>query len=137
MNPWLTPVLNRAVRLQKPPLPYWCAAVLFKLFGFGEGWARLVPALLGAISTLMVYDIGRRTLGPRMVREMPPISSLASRMTGVISDRRSNSKPAVSPAGPAPIMIALLHIASPEYTGNRASKAGDASELRRQRDPQR
>src|SRR5918992_2734795 len=44
VNPWLVPVLSGKVRLQKPPLPYWCTAVLFRVFGFGEAWARLVPA---------------------------------------------------------------------------------------------
>src|SRR4051812_41106962 len=29
VNPWLVPVMNGQIRLQKPPLPYWCAAVMF------------------------------------------------------------------------------------------------------------
>ena len=27
VNPWLVPVLNGQIRLQKPPLPYWCSAI--------------------------------------------------------------------------------------------------------------
>src|ERR1700722_3464932 len=45
-----------------------------------------------------------------IVREIPPISSLASRRIGLISVRRSNSRPAVNPAGPAPIITAVLLI---------------------------
>src|SRR5687767_8187940 len=36
VNPWLVPVINNEIRLQKPPFPYWCSAVLFKWFGFSE-----------------------------------------------------------------------------------------------------
>ena len=59
VNPWVVPVLTDEVRLQKPPLPYWCAAVLFKLFGTSEAMARLVPSLFGAAETLLVYDLAR------------------------------------------------------------------------------
>jgi 4-amino-4-deoxy-L-arabinose transferase-like glycosyltransferase len=65
VNPWVVPVLTGEIRLQKPPLPYWCAAVLFRLFGEGAGAARLVPALLGAAATLVIYDLARRLLGRR------------------------------------------------------------------------
>src|SRR3954463_5323197 len=64
-NPWLVPVINGQVRLQKPPLPYWCTAVVFKLFGVGEGWARLFPAILGAVMTLLLADTARMILGRR------------------------------------------------------------------------
>src|SRR3954469_12656109 len=30
VTPWVVPVLTGEIRLQKPPLPYWCAAVLFR-----------------------------------------------------------------------------------------------------------
>jgi 4-amino-4-deoxy-L-arabinose transferase-like glycosyltransferase len=63
VNPWLIPVLNGQVRLQKPPLPYWCAAVGFRVLGFSEGVARFPSALLGALATLIMYDLGRRLLG--------------------------------------------------------------------------
>jgi 4-amino-4-deoxy-L-arabinose transferase-like glycosyltransferase len=59
INPWLVPVLNTQIRLQKPPLPYWCDAVCFEVFGVNEFAARLVPALLGALGTLLVYDLAR------------------------------------------------------------------------------
>ncbi len=63
VNPWLVPVLNGGIRLQKPPLPYWCSAVMFKLFGLGEGMSRLTPAILGAISVLLIWDLARKLLG--------------------------------------------------------------------------
>ena len=66
VNPWLVPVLQGLIRLQKPPLPYWCAAVPLKLFSggnMGQGWARLVPALMGACAVLFIYGLGRLTIG--------------------------------------------------------------------------
>src|SRR5207237_9622359 len=41
VNPWLVPVMNGQLRLQKPPPPYWCAAIAFRLFGLNEQSARL------------------------------------------------------------------------------------------------
>jgi 4-amino-4-deoxy-L-arabinose transferase-like glycosyltransferase len=65
VNPWLVPVINGQVRLQKPPLPYWCSAVVYRLLAFGEGWTRLVPALLGAIGTLLIANLAKTVLGRR------------------------------------------------------------------------
>jgi 4-amino-4-deoxy-L-arabinose transferase-like glycosyltransferase len=59
VNTWIVPLLNGEIRLQKPPLPYWCSAVLFHLFGFSEATARLTPALLGALGTIFFYDLVR------------------------------------------------------------------------------
>ena len=63
VNPWLIPVLNGNVRLQKPPLPYWCAAILFRFFGFSEWTVRLVPALLGLLATFVIFDLGQTLYG--------------------------------------------------------------------------
>jgi 4-amino-4-deoxy-L-arabinose transferase-like glycosyltransferase len=65
VNPWLVPVLSGTVRLQKPPLPYWCAAILFRLGGaeFSEGLARFFPALFGALSAFLIADLSGRLLG--------------------------------------------------------------------------
>jgi 4-amino-4-deoxy-L-arabinose transferase-like glycosyltransferase len=68
VNPWLVPVLNGQVRLQKPPLPYWCLATLFRLFGLDESLARLPSALMGALGTLLVLDLARRLMGRRAGR---------------------------------------------------------------------
>ena len=63
VNPWLIPVLNGNIRLQKPPLPYWCAAILFHFFGFSEWSVRLVPALLGLLATFVAFDLGQTLYG--------------------------------------------------------------------------
>ena len=47
VNPWLFPVINDAIRLQKPPLPYWVTAIVFKLFGVSEFNARSSRAARG------------------------------------------------------------------------------------------
>jgi 4-amino-4-deoxy-L-arabinose transferase-like glycosyltransferase len=65
VNPWVVPVMSGELRLKKPPLPYWCTAVLFKLGGERESLARLVPALLGALATLLVADLARLLIGRR------------------------------------------------------------------------
>src|ERR1700723_268623 len=49
----------------------------------------------------------------RMGREMPPISWLASSTMGWTSERRRNSRAAVSPAGPAPMSKAVLGMNTP------------------------
>jgi len=72
VNPWVVPVLTGEIRLQKPPLPYWCAALLFRLFGEGAGAARFVPALLGAAATLVIYDLARLLIG----RRAAPVAAL-------------------------------------------------------------
>jgi 4-amino-4-deoxy-L-arabinose transferase-like glycosyltransferase len=64
LNPWLVPTLNGVIRLQKPPLPYWCAAMLFKLSdGFSETASRLFPALFAAVGTMLVYQLARELIG--------------------------------------------------------------------------
>lgn len=73
VNPWIVPVLNQRIRLQKPPLAYWCAAVLFRWFGTGEAAARFVPALLGMLATLIVFDLARLLYGPRVAWLAAPI----------------------------------------------------------------
>jgi hypothetical protein len=67
LNPWLVPVLNDTVRLQKPPLPYWCTALAFRQFGvdWSEALARFVPALLGFASPFLIHGLARRLLGRR------------------------------------------------------------------------
>jgi len=65
VNPWGVPLLNGQIRLQKPPLPYWVAAVMYRIAGAGEWGARFVPALMGLLCTLLMYDLARRTLGRR------------------------------------------------------------------------
>ncbi len=65
VNPWIVPVLNNEIRLKKPPLPYWCDAILFRLFGWSEAIARFPTALLGFLGALLIYDLAKKTFGPR------------------------------------------------------------------------
>ena len=65
VNPWIVPILNGEVRLQKPPLPYWCAAALFRILGTSEATARFIPALLGAVATFLLFDLARILYGSR------------------------------------------------------------------------
>jgi len=63
VNPWIVPVLDEHVRLEKPPLPYWCTAVVFKLVGVSEAAARFVPATLGLVATLLVFSLAKMLYG--------------------------------------------------------------------------
>jgi 4-amino-4-deoxy-L-arabinose transferase-like glycosyltransferase len=63
VNPWLVPVLNGQIRLQKPPLPYWCAAAAIRFFGFSEWVVRFPPALLAAIATFLLFDLAQKLFG--------------------------------------------------------------------------
>jgi 4-amino-4-deoxy-L-arabinose transferase-like glycosyltransferase len=65
VNPWVVPVFESQVRLQKPPLPYWCTAILFRLLGPDAQWARLIPAAMAVVSTLLLFDLARLLLGRR------------------------------------------------------------------------
>ena len=64
-HPWLVPIYQAAVRLQKPPLPYWTSAAGMWLFGERPLAVRLAPALLGALGTLLIADLARRLYGRR------------------------------------------------------------------------
>jgi 4-amino-4-deoxy-L-arabinose transferase-like glycosyltransferase len=65
-NPWIIPVMNGEIRLQKPPLPYWCVAVLARVGGFGEWTARLPSVLLGIAATGLLYSLTRLIAGRRV-----------------------------------------------------------------------
>jgi len=62
---WVVPTLQGEPYLDKPPLMYWLVMGSYKLFGVNEAAARLVPALCVHLTILMVYLIGRRSLGER------------------------------------------------------------------------
>lgn len=61
---WVTPRLNGAAFLDKPPLTYWLTAGSYALFGVGEFAARIVPGLLGIAGIALTWWLGRRLLGP-------------------------------------------------------------------------
>src|ERR1700734_1828717 len=41
VNPWFVPTLDNRIRLQKPPLPYWLAAALYRFIDYSEFPSRL------------------------------------------------------------------------------------------------
>ncbi len=59
----LLPVLQGEPYLDKPPLLYWLIAGSYRLFGVSAWSARLVPALSLHLTILLVYLLGRRSLG--------------------------------------------------------------------------
>ncbi|USR90387.1 glycosyltransferase family 39 protein [Phormidium yuhuli AB48] len=56
---WLTPHLNGAPYLNKPPLLYWAIALSYSTFGINEFAARLPLALGGIWGVFMVWQWGR------------------------------------------------------------------------------
>src|SRR5437764_4043728 len=62
---WVVPYLQSEPYLDKPPLLYWLVIVSYKLFGVHDWSARLVPALAIHGAVLLVYLLGRRSLGER------------------------------------------------------------------------
>ena len=61
---WITPRLNGLKYFEKPPLQYWMTAGAFAAFGEDEWTARIMPAILGLASVLMIAFAGMRLWGP-------------------------------------------------------------------------
>jgi 4-amino-4-deoxy-L-arabinose transferase-like glycosyltransferase len=64
-NDWVVPLLQGEAYLDKPPLLYWLTMLSYRAFGIHELSARLAPALAVHGTILIVYLIGRRSLGER------------------------------------------------------------------------
>src|SRR3954470_9331642 len=62
---WVVPHLQGQPYLDKPPLLYWLVMLSYQAFGVSEAAARLVPALAVHATILLVYLLGRRSLGER------------------------------------------------------------------------
>jgi 4-amino-4-deoxy-L-arabinose transferase-like glycosyltransferase len=60
---WVVPYLQAEPYLDKPPLCYWLAMASYRLFGAANWTARLGPALAVHACVLLVYLLGRRSLG--------------------------------------------------------------------------
>uniref|UniRef100_A0A7C3UW09 Glycosyltransferase RgtA/B/C/D-like domain-containing protein n=1 Tax=Desulfobacca acetoxidans TaxID=60893 RepID=A0A7C3UW09_9BACT len=60
---WLTPTLNGARYLDKPPLFYWLNLTAYHLFGVSDRAVRLPTLLIGLGEVWLTYLIGRRRLG--------------------------------------------------------------------------
>jgi 4-amino-4-deoxy-L-arabinose transferase-like glycosyltransferase len=62
---WVVPYLQSQPYLDKPPLLYWLIEGSYALFGVQVWAARLVPALAVHLCVLLVYILGRRSVGER------------------------------------------------------------------------
>jgi 4-amino-4-deoxy-L-arabinose transferase-like glycosyltransferase len=62
---WVLPTLQGQPYLDKPPLLYWLTRLSYSAFGVTEAAARLPSALAVHGAILIVYLIGRRSLGER------------------------------------------------------------------------
>jgi 4-amino-4-deoxy-L-arabinose transferase-like glycosyltransferase len=58
---WLTEYFNYQPHFLKPPLFMWSTAVLFKLFGVNEVWARATAAGCGVALVAATYLVARQT----------------------------------------------------------------------------
>lgn len=56
---WMVPHVNERVRLQKPPLAYWCSAVAFKIFTVQEMVGRLPMMVAAWLTVGLVFVIAR------------------------------------------------------------------------------
>jgi len=63
---WLTPYLNGARYLDKPPLLYWLNLIGYYLLGVSDRVARVPTLLIGLGEVWFTYLIGRRLLGVRV-----------------------------------------------------------------------
>lgn len=62
---WVVPTLQGEPYLDKPPLMYWFVSASYSAFGVTAAAARLVPAICVHLTVLLVYLIGRRSVGER------------------------------------------------------------------------
>jgi 4-amino-4-deoxy-L-arabinose transferase-like glycosyltransferase len=62
---WVVPTLQGEPYLDKPPLMYWLVRLSYEAFGVNEAAARLVPAVCVHLTILLVYLLGRRSVGER------------------------------------------------------------------------
>ena len=57
---WLIPKLNGQMRLEKPPLAYWLAAVAFRIAGVSEAVGRVPFALVGWATVMLTLGVASR-----------------------------------------------------------------------------
>lgn len=62
---WLVPKINGNLRLQKPPLAYWMAAVSYDIAGVSSTSGRLPTVLCGWLALAVTFGISRRLFGSR------------------------------------------------------------------------
>jgi 4-amino-4-deoxy-L-arabinose transferase-like glycosyltransferase len=64
---WLYPTIGTMPYQNKPPLVHWLIGLCFAVGGVSEGTARLIPAMLTAISVPLVYAIARELFPKRTI----------------------------------------------------------------------
>ena len=57
---FITPFLDYVKYFEKPPLHYWLNAISFTIFGRNEFAARFPGALMGFLTVLLTYHVGRK-----------------------------------------------------------------------------
>src|SRR5581483_10964015 len=62
---WITPRLDGTLFLNKPPLTYWLAGLVFRVTGPSE-WARLVPVLAAVVTLFATCRLGALLYGARV-----------------------------------------------------------------------
>ncbi|HEJ83484.1 MAG TPA: glycosyltransferase family 39 protein, partial [Desulfobacteraceae bacterium] len=63
---FITPRLNYVKYFEKPPLFYWCVAGAMALFGQSEWVVRMVPALAGLLTVVLIMALGNCLFGRRV-----------------------------------------------------------------------
>lgn len=62
---WMVPQCDGQVRVRKPPLTYWMAAIAYKIGGVSEGVGRVPTALLGWLTLATTFFCGQWLFGRR------------------------------------------------------------------------
>ena len=57
---WVVPRFNDELRTHKPALLYWLMIAAYSFLGVSEFSARFFSAVLGTLTVLLTYDMGRR-----------------------------------------------------------------------------
>jgi len=60
---WVVPRFNDELRTHKPVLLYWLMITAYSVFGVSEFSARFFSAVMGMMTVLLTYDMGRRLFG--------------------------------------------------------------------------
>lgn len=63
---WVVPVFNGELRTAKPVLLYWLIMSSYAVFGVNEFAARFPSALLGVLTVLATYHLGKRLFHPQV-----------------------------------------------------------------------
>jgi 4-amino-4-deoxy-L-arabinose transferase-like glycosyltransferase len=60
---WIIPTLQSKPYLDKPPMFYWVVHLSYRLFGVSDEAARFGPSLAVHLTILLIYLLGRRSVG--------------------------------------------------------------------------